>query len=467
MPLSAWAFLIQPTSRRHHARTSASATLGETWEKNRLSLGIRPRSLSRDTSNCVRGPNWRARRFFRAREMKEERDARVQAIKDMPQLIKKTKQEVEFLRIAERDPDFLASEVEKAYREDESLRDDSVLVVGAESLVGTGVVALLRGRGYNVRSFVEDIDYAEREFGYDGKYIDVMWGNVTSESDIEEAASKVQAVVFLPNAPCPLGPFDVAEAKVQYFDAVDNLLKAVKRSGGVGRFPTVRKIVMLSSLDLSPVSKNQLSRVGFGPAAGVTRRLIGDPCEWIAKAEQLVRQTGIPYAIIRHGEVRGVDPVSLSLDEEEEDVVFGTPVQTGRPPRWVSSNSSKRKRTREEEEDDVSFPTEIFVGQGGALSVFDSVKCVDAAEAVVQCIRSPVDKVTFEICNGPRVRNPVFRKGAENEDVSLFEKEADEIWTPLLKKLETDGSEGGETEEKGNRDPWKVSSASLEGSLWY
>ncbi|MDJ0927537.1 MAG: SDR family oxidoreductase [Gammaproteobacteria bacterium] len=151
----------------------------------------------------------------------------------------------------------------------------TVLVVGATGQTGRLVVADLRSAGFEVRAFARDADKARRILGNE---IAVFTGDVKDPATVGPAMTGVDTVISAIGARGATGP-DRPE-KVD-FEGVRNLVDAAV-DAGVGHF------LLVSSM-------------------GVTRedhplnKMFGDVLIWKSRGEQALRDSGMPYTIVRPG----------------------------------------------------------------------------------------------------------------------------------------------------------------------
>lgn len=164
-------------------------------------------------------------------------------------------------RASERDASELDDEEEQFL-----LKPNPVLVAGATGRTGQWIALGLLNQDFNVRSFSRSFDRAEKLFGPTGSNLDVFDGDLVNFNQVFEAVDGSVAVVCAAGAPWWLpGGFNAVDVA-----GVRNLIDASLKAG------TVRRFVLISSAD---------ARSARGKAKH--------------KAEQLVKNSGLPYVIIR------------------------------------------------------------------------------------------------------------------------------------------------------------------------
>ncbi len=150
-----------------------------------------------------------------------------------------------------------------------------VLVVGATGQTGRLVVQELQRHGFAVRAFARDADKASRILGDE---IEIVTGDVKDPASLPPAMAGMDAVISAIGARSATGP-DRPE-KVDY-EGVRNLAQAAAAAG-------IRHFVLVSSMGVThedhPLNK-----------------MFGDVLIWKARGEQALRDSGVPYTIIRPG----------------------------------------------------------------------------------------------------------------------------------------------------------------------
>lgn len=176
----------------------------------------------------------------------------------------------------------------------------TVLVVGATGQTGRLLVTDLQAAGYRVRAFVRDAEAARSEFGDD---VALAVGDVKDPAGVAAAMQGVDAVISAIGARGASGP-DRPET-IDY-QGVRNLAEAAAEAG-VGHF------VLLSSMGVThedhPLNK-----------------MFGDVLRWKGRGEQALRDSGVPYTIIRPGglvnEPGGQGRIVLAQGDERRQAVI-------------------------------------------------------------------------------------------------------------------------------------------------
>lgn len=151
----------------------------------------------------------------------------------------------------------------------------TVLVVGATGETGKLVVARLVDEGYTVRAFVRDAVKGRKVLG---KKVALVTGDVTIPATIEPAFNDVDYVISAVGATAASG--NNRPEKVDY-EGVKNLADAAAAAG-------VKQFVLVSSMGVTH-KDHQLNR------------FFGKVLIWKAQGEQALRDSGVPYTIVRPG----------------------------------------------------------------------------------------------------------------------------------------------------------------------
>ena len=152
---------------------------------------------------------------------------------------------------------------------------DTVLVVGSTGETGRLIVAGLLREGYRVRAFTRDASKAGRLLG---NQVDIATGDVKDTASVAKAMRDVDAVVSAIGARGATGP-DRPE-KVDY--------EGVKHLADAAAAEHIRHFVLISSMGVTR-EDNPLNR------------MFGNVLIWKARGEQAVRDSGVPYTIVRPG----------------------------------------------------------------------------------------------------------------------------------------------------------------------
>ena len=157
--------------------------------------------------------------------------------------------------------------------------NDLVLVAGATGRTGQEVVSVLLAKGYGVRAFARDLDAARAKLGAD---IDYAEGDVRQRETIDAALDGVTAIISTIDA-SRNDPSNGPEF-VDY-GGVKNLAEAAADA-------ELSQFVLVSSASVG--RKDQAQNQRFG------NLLI-----WKFKGEEAVRNSGVPYTIVRPGGLTG------------------------------------------------------------------------------------------------------------------------------------------------------------------
>lgn len=151
----------------------------------------------------------------------------------------------------------------------------TVLVVGATGKTGKLIVPRLLEEGYQVKAFVRDATKARKELGRD---IQLATGDVTIPATIEVAMDGVDLVISAVGAGAASG--NNRPEKVD-FEGVQNLAAAAVAAN-------VQHFVLISSM-------------GVTHEDHVLNRMFGKVLIYKAQGEQALRDSGVPYTIVRPG----------------------------------------------------------------------------------------------------------------------------------------------------------------------
>jgi uncharacterized protein YbjT (DUF2867 family) len=152
---------------------------------------------------------------------------------------------------------------------------DTVLVVGATGQTGRLLVGDLRTAGYQVTAFVRDADRARATLGDD---VTLFVGDVKDPATIAPAMQGADAVISAIGARGAKGP---DRPEMIDYQGVANLASAAAEAD-------VRHFVLLSSMGVTQ-EDNPLNR------------LFGNVLIWKGRGEQALRDSGVPYTIVRPG----------------------------------------------------------------------------------------------------------------------------------------------------------------------
>ena len=158
---------------------------------------------------------------------------------------------------------------------------DPILVIGGTRGTGLLIARLLRDRGSAVRVLARNPAAAEQRLG---SSIDIVHGDITQPSTLPPAISGTRDIIF--TAGCRSGrPVRQQQIRKTEYEGVSNTLAAATHAGFSGRF-------------LYMTSSGVHSRSFWSLALNIYK---GNTLEWRARAESLIRESGLEYTIIRTG----------------------------------------------------------------------------------------------------------------------------------------------------------------------
>ena len=165
---------------------------------------------------------------------------------------------------------------------------DVVLVAGATGKSGAPLVRILQSQGYKVRALVRDKAKGAALAGE----VELVEGDVTRPETLAPAmkgAAYVISAIGAVSAAPPNNPENVD------YQGVVNMVDAAKAA-------KVRHFVLMSS-------------VGAGDANPATplNKIFGMVLLWKGKGEAYVRQSGLPYTIVRPGGLKNCEPGQVGL----------------------------------------------------------------------------------------------------------------------------------------------------------
>ena len=160
-------------------------------------------------------------------------------------------------------------------------RDDRVLIIGGTRGTGLLIARLLRDQGSLVRVLARDPPAAARRLGAN---VEIVRGDITQPETLPRALDGVRHIIF--TAGCrsghPVGPRQIRRTQ---YEGMSNTLNATARAGFDGRF-------------LYMTSSGVGSRSFWAFALNIYK---GNTLKWRARAETLIRGSGLSYTIIRTG----------------------------------------------------------------------------------------------------------------------------------------------------------------------
>ena len=156
-----------------------------------------------------------------------------------------------------------------------------ILLIGATRGTGLLIARLLMGQGMPVRVLARDPEAAARHLPHPAE---IVHGDITIPSSLPAAIKGATDIIF--TAGCRSGyPVGERTIRLTEYGGVGNTLEAARRLGFAGRF-----LYMTSS---------GVHSSSFWTFALNTWK--GNTLKWRAKAEVLIRDSGIEYTIIRTG----------------------------------------------------------------------------------------------------------------------------------------------------------------------
>ena len=166
----------------------------------------------------------------------------------------------------------LSSAVQAGGHESASER---VLVAGATGGTGREVVSELQAQGYQVRAFVRDEAKAREVLGDDVEY---AVGDVRDRASIDAALEDVDVIISAIGA----GRSDPANGpEFVDYGGVKNLAEAATAA-------ELRQLVLVSSM-------------GVTQEDHVLNRMFNNVLIWKFKGEEALRNSGVPYTVVRPG----------------------------------------------------------------------------------------------------------------------------------------------------------------------
>lgn len=151
----------------------------------------------------------------------------------------------------------------------------TVLVIGATGETGKLVVRRLMDEGYTVKAFVRDGVKGRKTLG---KKVTLVTGDIKIPATIEPAFNGVDYVISAVGATASSG--NNRPEKVDY-EGVKNVVDAAAAAG-------VKQFVLISSMGVTHKDHS-------------LNRFFGKVLIWKAQGEQALRDSGVPYTIVRPG----------------------------------------------------------------------------------------------------------------------------------------------------------------------
>ena len=181
----------------------------------------------------------------------------------------------------------------------EQPESELVLVAGATGGTGGEVVRELLANGYHVRAFVRDPEKARTALGEDIEY---AVGDVRERATVEAALDGVDALISAVGA----GRGDLANGpEFVDYGGVRNMAEAAAAAG-------LRQFVLVSSM-------------GVTHEDHVLNRMFNNVLIWKFKGEEALRESGVPYTIVRPGglinEAGGQKSVAFAQGDTETGAI--------------------------------------------------------------------------------------------------------------------------------------------------
>lgn len=161
------------------------------------------------------------------------------------------------------------------------LRPDAVVVTGGTGRTGQWVCLGLANNGFTVRVVTRSIPRAEAIFGPAGSNVDIFNADITQTRTLARAFAAASALVICSAAPRWL-PFSHEAVDVR---GVENAVRMAVKAG------SVRRVILISDAGVSSVH------------ARAKRR-----------SEQIVKDCGIPYVIVRAAALRDAEGGRRQID---------------------------------------------------------------------------------------------------------------------------------------------------------
>lgn len=176
-----------------------------------------------------------------------------------------------------------------------------VLVAGATGRTGRRVVSQLIDAGFDVRAFVRNEASAREKLG---EAIEYVVGDVRDPSSIAAAFSGVDMAVSA------IGSSGRSQDPTNTPEAVD--YEGVKALAGAAAAAQLEHFVLVSSMGAT-VEDHPLNQ------------MFDDVLRWKFRGEEALRESGVPYTIVRPGglteEPGGQSPVRIFAEDEGEGMI--------------------------------------------------------------------------------------------------------------------------------------------------
>jgi len=170
-----------------------------------------------------------------------------------------------------------------------------ILVAGATGKTGSQIVRQLQDQNYKVRALVRDATRAADRLGPD---VELVVGDVTDPATVAPAMAGVSRVISAIGATAKEGP-----GSPEFIDYAgnNNLVDAAVSAG-------VKQFVVISSMGVTH-EKHPLNRI------------MGNVLIWKMKNEDYLRNSGLPYTIIRPGGLHDKPGGEQLIVFEQADII--------------------------------------------------------------------------------------------------------------------------------------------------
>ena len=173
-----------------------------------------------------------------------------------------------------------------------------ILIAGATGGVGRHLVGKLTAQDQDVRALVRDLDQA-RKLYTEQDCLQLVAGDVRDPNTLSGSFGGARAVICAIGAKAPAG--DNSPEKVDY-EGVRNVILAARDAG-------VQRFVLVSSVSVTH-PENELNNFG---------RVL----DWKLKSENVLRESGLNYTIVRPDWLRDEPGGKLGFKIEQGDKISG------------------------------------------------------------------------------------------------------------------------------------------------
>jgi uncharacterized protein YbjT (DUF2867 family) len=173
-----------------------------------------------------------------------------------------------------------------------------ILIAGATGGIGRHLVGKLTAQDQDVRALVRDLDQA-RKLYTEQDCLQLVAGDVRDPNTLSGSFGDARAVICAIGAKAPAG--DNSPEKVDY-EGVRNVILAARDAG-------IQRFVLVSSVSVTH-PENELNNFG---------RVL----DWKLKSENVLRESGLNYTIIRPDWLRDAPGGKLGFKIEQGDKMSG------------------------------------------------------------------------------------------------------------------------------------------------